>query len=529
MHIGSPAEKALVGSHALFDFLKRKEQGGVWGLDLEDEPHREVCEIIQDAEMNERTPFALIEIPRGCYKSSIARGTLVWKQLRRIFLYDDVYYRICLISATLALSRSSLRVIEGQLRNNPVLRDFYGDLWINSQKGMAGSKVLDGEGIVLAPRIEKGESAAIADPSFWIGSVMAAQTGRHADEAYVDDINDKKNTKTAHQRELTHELWSLLFPLIGSETGGQAKITFTCTAWHDDDVRGRIKREEKEKAAAEPGYETKWRMVSRSIYKEDGGSYFPRKYTLDAIANLRDQMSTREFSANYLNDPVGENGFVNEDEIVFRTRTAFPALRDMRISVDPNQHTEAKEAGCYAAITVGGYDRFANLFVLGARGSRDWSTKQLIDELFDVAEEYPNVPIFMEDSHMGHFDQAVRLEEAARSAMADGKRVHLRINYVPVDVKTSKYERWEKLQPRFRRRAVVFAEEIAPKLKVEIKEELIRGRAARFNDFLDSLAGLETGVRPRIAKDGAQAEVKPKDKTKARDLTYADVMPEFFS
>jgi hypothetical protein len=131
----------------------------------------------------------------------------------------------------------------------------------------------------------------------------------------------------------------------------------------------------------------------------------------------------------------------------------------------------------------------------------------------------------MEDSHMGYFRLAVQMEEARRSEVA-GKPVRLRIHYVPIDVKASKYERWEKLRPRFERGSIVFADDIAPSIKAEIKNELVRGQAARFKDFLDALAMAETGVMPKTGRDGSYVDLthgKPDQPEGGRVITFKDV------
>jgi hypothetical protein len=202
---------------------------------------------------------------------------------------------------------------------------------------------------------------------------------------------------------------------------------------------------------------------------------------------------------------VGNRGFVDEGMIHFRPRSSFPQqLRWLRITVDPNQHTKAKDLGCYAAIMVSGYDHFANLYFVDARGSREWDTGDLIDELFDLNDAYPDAPILIEDAHMAHLDHAVRLEEEIRSNKAN-RRIHLRIQYVSPHG-SSKYENWDKLRPRFKNNRILFADEIHPKIKTEIKDELVRGPASRFKDFLDAMAMAEVGIRPRIAKDGVLAD-----------------------
>lgn len=440
------------------------------------------------------------------HNSSIgARALPVWKQLRRIYLDDNPYHRIMLVSSTLRLMEQHMGVIERQLRFNAKLNEAYGPLWANATRGGDGSK---GEfGFNLFQRIQAGPLAAISEPNFWIGSIRAASTGLHADEAICDDMNDKENSRTPLQREKVHEHWNLIFPLIGTETGADAKITFIGTPWHDDDVRGRILRNEDALQAEDADYNSRWTVTVRGCYNDDGSSFFPEKLPLERLEKLKNDMGPRLFAANYECDPVGDTGFVDEDQIQWKSRANFPALRDGRITVDPNQHSDAKTNGCYAAIMVTAYDKFAKMYVQDARGAREWDTLDLINALFELQEIYPNYPIFIEDAHMAHFAQAVSLEEARRSD-EQGKRVHLRINYMPVDYKASKYERADRLRPRFRNRAVFFADEISPKIKLEIKEELIRGpEVARFKDFLDALAMAENGVRPRLNGDGTFKEV----------------------
>jgi hypothetical protein len=498
-------------------------------LDLEEQPHREICAQIQEGETNPDKPYVMVVVPRGCYKTFISRAAVVWKQLRQIYLKGNLHHRIMLCSATLALGETSLRWIENLLRNGTKIKADYGEMWINDRKENLSSR--DPNGMVLAPRVLSKEVKAIAEPSFWVGSEKRISTGFHADEALVDDLNNAENTDTDHQRLKAQRYWELIFPILSHQKdkkGQPAKILMNATPWHDDDVGGRIRRREKDAADLVPNYKSKWTILHRSSYLEDGSPYFPSVLSLEALEDLRVHMSTNLFSANYLTDPVGRNGFVDEDKIIFVPRDKFPSpLRWIRATVDPAQHDEAKKLGCYTAIFVGGYDRFANLYILDARGSREWDTADTIDEFFRLSEQYDNIPILVEDVHMAHFRNSVSLEEESRSK--DGPRKHLRLQWIPVGSE-SKYEKWEKMQPRVNARRVFFADEIDAKLKAEIKEELVRGQAARFKDFLDALAMMENGISPRMARDGSMMD-QTKRLGKAipddpRERTWGNLMPE---
>lgn len=520
MKLSALSSKADRGLKDLFFFLTE-----YWRLDLEEIPHREMCGVVQESEEDDSHPYAMLVVPRGSYKTSIARGTAVWKQLRQTYLYENFYYRLMIASAVLGHGETSLRNIEGQLRTNNLLKD-YGELWIEPNgKGAPSSRHPDG--IMLAPRIRAGEIASVAEPSFWIGSLLRVSTGYHGDGAVVDDLNNKDNVMTDDRREKTKTYWRLVFPLVGKldRLGRPSRILLNATPWHDDDVRGMILREEREKAAARPDFKSKWIVLHRGArWNDENGEehfFWPDKLGPEVLDELRDDMSSREFSANYLCDPVGEDGFVTEDEIVIKPLDEFPELKYERLLVDPSQHMKAKALGCYTAMVVAGYDRFNNLYIRDAMGSRDWDSADLIDQLFQVEARFPNIPMMIEDKHMAHFDHAIHLEETIR-AEKTGKRVHLRIQYVPADGE-SKYEKWEKLQPRFRSRRVVFAREIDRRIMAEIKEELLRGKAARFKDFLDAIAMAEYGVRPKSVQ--MAPGVQKISSTGAAQLTMRQIVP----
>ena len=489
----------------------------VWGLDLEEPPHRLITDAIQLSEDEPEKRFVMLIVPRGWYKTSIARAAAVWKVLRQGILFNNWYYRVALCSATLNLGNQSLKAIKGQLKTNRRLIDMFGELFVVDHKNKLFSA--SENGVTIGPRIRIGEIASIAEPTFWVGSEGRISTGMHADLAYLDDLNNDDNVATDHKRSEVNSYYRLIHPIIGNRdrVGRPTQILMSATPWHDDDARGMILREERERAASNPEYKSPWVVIQHNAYNEDGTAWWESKYPIEELDKLKDTMTIQKFTANYLCDPVGQSGFVDEDQIQWKKRDEFPPLKHLRATVDPNMHFAAKEIGCYAAIMVSGYDAYANLYFRDARGSREWDSKGLIDALFQLNDDYPDIPILIEDAHMAHFSHAIHLEEANR-----GKR--LRIQWVPWQAE-AKYKKWEKLQPRFRNKRVYFAEEIDRRLKAEIREELVRGTVARFNDFLDAMAMADLGIYPKVNKDGTQANVIQFDRErKPGVVTYADVL-----
>ena len=499
-----PPQRSPEGERGLRDFFFFATH--FCGLDLEEDVHREVTEAIEAVELG-RAQSSLIVIPRGHFKTTIASAAVVWKLYRRVLLDNDPFYRIMVSSATLALGEQILKRIEGILLSggkNQRLHHEYPKLWADRTWGNPGSRQPDG--LYVKQRLGKSDPGR-PEPSVWVGSLRRISTGFHADEAYLDDLNNRENVQTPFQRAKVQDYFDLIRPILVQKAHGTPpKITYTCTPWHDDDVRGRIEKAEEARRIDSPHAPHEWEIVRFSAFREDGSPRFPSRFPIEALEKMRREMSTQLFSANFLCDPVGDATFVKEEWIRFKDPASFPPLSHVRISVDPNQHKEAKVAGCYAAIVVEGFDRFGGMYVLDADGSRTWSSEQFIARLFEFREKYPEAKLLIEDAHMAHFEHAVRLEESRRSEAA-GHPVRLRVTWVPVPTNRSKYERYEKLEPRFRARAAVLADTIAPELKREIVDELVRGEKAKFQDFLDAMAQGDTGFRPKIARDGTPAPV----------------------
>lgn len=508
------------------------------GLDLEEQPHREMSDVVQHAVEHDECPNVARIVPRATYKSTMLRGEVIWMHLRQIFLYKNYYHRILLASATLALMREAIQVISYQLeRNDKIIEDF-GQLYRRGSHAKRGSRVLQGDGIVLAPRLDAGEIASVLEPNIFIGSLTRTNTGWHADGAGIDDLHDDKHVQTPEQREKAKRAFALIWPIVNptDRNGHPSRMIVNATRWHDDDVPGMLMQKIEERTKDDPTYKSRWTILQRPDCTDptldEGELYFPSKHTRDFLRQRLDDMGPYLFSCNYLNDPVGQRGFTHEEQIKFVPRSSFPSLSKIRAVVDPNQHEKAKTLGCWNAIIVVGFDRFFNMYVIDARGSREWDSRQLADSLFQLDQDYrdnqhaPNgLPILIEDAHMAHFDNAIKLEEELR-ALKTGFVNRLRIMWVPVPRDKSPEDRWLVFQPRFRRGQVFFAEEIEPRIKREIVSELIRGSASKYSDFLDTLAMAEFGLRPKVEKPGASPSPASRlPEGAAPSLMFADYLP----
>ena len=505
-----------------------------WGLQLEEQPHRWMCDEMMHTMTQAETPYLMLDVPRGCYKTSIVTAGAVWQYLRQVFLYDNPYHRIIYCSNTLSLGESFLMLIENILRTGGKdgrITEEFGPLWKTPDRENRRSS-RQKEGLFLKPRMDRGEIAAVKEPNFFIGSIGALPIGFHADGAILDDVNNKKNVSTSDQLKKTHEFYRQVYPIINTtdRVGNPAHVWMCATPWADNDVRGMIIREEEERRLEDTAYVSPWRIVKATAHQEDGSLFFPTKLSEKELSRLKANMGT-EYWAAYEGSPVTKDAAIAEmEQIRYRPREEFPALRWCRITVDPNQHSDARVLGCYAAITMGGYDQYAKLWISDIRASREWDTAALISVLYEIQKEHPTWPIFIEDEHMVHFDHAVNLEYVKRmheSEQNGGEPViRLKTNYVPAPRHMSKYERWQgALKPRFQSASIFFAQEIAPSIKAELENEVTRGMAARFKDILDALSMMENGIVPRYKADGKaeviQKKTAPEATTRSKP-TFAD-------
>ncbi len=495
-----------------------------WGLQLEEKPHRWMCDEMMSTLTMDGTPHLILDVPRGTYKTSLDTAGAVLQYLRQCYYHDNPYHRIVYASATLALGEAFLNLIENVLRcgghEGRIDRDF-GSLWKEpTMKSRKSSRQKDG--IVLRPRMERGEIASVRDPNFFIASIRKPRVGFHADGAILDDLNDELNVATPQQLKKTQDFYRQVYPIISTNdrAGNPSHIWMSCTPWKDDDVRGMILRQEEEKLAEDPDYVSPWRVCKAKAHMDDGTLFFPTKLSESRLATYRENMGASKYNAAYEGEPVSEaEQLCTEDQIHYKSREEFPALRFCRITVDPNQHNDAKVLGCYAAIVMGGFDKFSKLWIWDIKASREWDTRALIDILYRIQEEHPTWHIFVEDSHMAHFDHAVNLEyvsrmtEQERLSKEDAMYVprpvpRLKLNWVCPHKGGSKYEKWQGLKPRFQSGNVVFASEITPSIRQELENELTRGMASRFKDILDALAMMENGIIPKYKSTG-QAEIVP--------------------
>ena len=224
-----------------------------------------MCDEMQKTLTMRDTPFLMLDVPRGCYKTSIVdgRGRLAVPPaglLPRQPLPPLVY-----ASNTLALGESFLTLIENILRSGG--RERTDQQRTTARSGSRRTAATESprrqnDGLFLKPRMDRGEIAVRQRAEL----LHRAPSGRSPSASTPTEPSSttsttRRTSRTAEQLKKTHEFYRQVYPIINTtdRIGEPAHIWMNCTPWHDNDVRGMIMREEEETKLEDPEYISPWR------------------------------------------------------------------------------------------------------------------------------------------------------------------------------------------------------------------------------------------------------------------------------
>ena len=140
----------------------------------------------------------------------------------------------------------------------------------------------------------------LKEPSITCAGVGRSMTGAHYDFIIADDLVTDTNVTTQEQRDKVYSYITDLLPIL--EPGGTLVLVFT--RWHPDDAYGRLIRLDEERERQ--GKPARWKKLIRGAYNDDGSLYFPTKLTEEFLAEQKENLGSRKFAAQYLNQPVSE-------------------------------------------------------------------------------------------------------------------------------------------------------------------------------------------------------------------------------
>lgn len=329
--------------------------------------------------------------PRDSGKSTICNYTKIIFEILR-----NPNIRIGLISNTQKQAEGFLKEIKNHLEGNGRLIEIFGT--------QVGPK-WDTKEIVVKSKDSKHKDSTVS--CIGVGSALI---GKHFDMIVMDDAVTEEASRTELQRE-RQRVW--FYQSLAPTMEPHAELHIIGTRYHYLDLYGhfmghtevegagelkndfiRIKslefKVDKDKPILDDFGEHKkddgGELRFEPILDENGEeillSYFPEKHTVEYLLNLKSNMGTVIFNAQYQNDTTAMKGVIFKNQY-FRYYTDAPKKLKIYQGVDLAVG-EKDSANKFAHVTIG-IDDEKNVYVLNyyeRRGIRPKKQTQLIAERF---------------------------------------------------------------------------------------------------------------------------------------------------
>jgi len=235
------------------------------------------------------------------------------------------------------------RAIRRLLESVPVrtvFGDVRGEKWTDTELLLSGSALSEKEASITM--ISAG------------GSI----TSGHYDLVILDDIIDFENTRTQPQRDKTFDWFR--FTLLPVCSRGQLWIIGT--RYHWDDLYGRL-QDSKNWPRTIPI------KIERAISTDAAGvkkSLWESQYTLKKLEQVRAQLGTIIFNAQYQNDADAMKGSIFKAEWLkrFENLPALPRYQGVDLAIGK------KSGSDYFAVVTVSSEKNGNIYVLGSRRGR---------------------------------------------------------------------------------------------------------------------------------------------------------------
>lgn len=196
--------------------------------------------------------------------------------------------------ATLVNAKMYVSAIKDQIDNNEVLKlictNEQGVYVLEPDKNAAGGWTEDR--VLLKHRTKLG----MKEPSLFVSAVDNNRTGMHPDVIIMDDLVSEATVTTHDQRNKTKTHYRFSLSLL-ERNGLQVVIG---TRYHMDDLYDELLKNE--------GFN----CIVRPAILPNGKCYFPSKYPIEVLQELRRDQGADIYNSQYMLDPT------NEEDAVFK-------------------------------------------------------------------------------------------------------------------------------------------------------------------------------------------------------------------
>lgn len=211
-----------------------------------------------------------------------------------------------------------ISAIKDQIDNNEVLRlictDKDGVYVLEPDKNAAGGWTEDR--VLLKHRTKLG----MKEPSLFVSAVDNNRTGMHPDVIIMDDLVSEATVTTPEQRNKTKTHYRFSLSLL-ERNGLQVVIG---TRYHMDDLYDELLKNE--------GFN----CIVRPAILPNGKCYFPSKYPMEVLQELRRDQGADIYNSQYMLDPT------NEEDAVFKVGNLQYYLEDFTEAYLDVENTKPK-------------------------------------------------------------------------------------------------------------------------------------------------------------------------------------------
>lgn len=224
--------------------------------------------------------------------------------------------------------------------------------------------------------------------------VGGAITGRGFKIGIVDDpFKNREEADSPVIRENVHKWWRSTFY---TRQEGNTAIILILTRWHDDDLAGRLLKEqaEAEKFSKEDGDRDfdRWEVIKFPAlaevddkYRKAGDALWPKKFSRAKLLRHKATLGSYEFSALYQQNPIDEeNQEFKRSWIQYRTADEVSKMKTRKFATIDSALSKKAESD-FTGVTRN-YVNDLNEWNLKCQRYRI-SSKQLIDLIFTLHDE----------------------------------------------------------------------------------------------------------------------------------------------
>lgn len=309
--------------------------------------------------------------------------------------------------------------------------------------------------------------------------VGGAITGRGFKVGIVDDpFKNREEADSPVTRESVHKWWRSTFY---TRQEGNTLIVLILTRWHDDDLAGRLLKEQEE--AEKFGEENidKWEVLQFKAlaetdekYRKSGDALWPKKFSVPKLLRTKAGLGGYEWSALYQQNPIDEaNQEFKREWIQYKTWNEVQAMQTRKFAtIDSALSKNAKSD--YTGVTRN-YVNDLNEWHIKCQRYRI-SSKQMIDLIFTLHDEGMELIGIEEGAYLSAIEPFLKDEMDARGVYPNV--VVLKHGGI------MKETRIRGLVPRYENKKVWHIEQSCS----DLEEEYFRFPKAVHDDCLDSLA-----------------------------------------